>query len=99
MAPHVFQNANACVPLEFLQSGNNALLLVKLNASPVVVPTNCPQRTRTVLPDVNMTVNCINLPMDVDKNLPTAFVKTAHQATVAPETHEKNVKAAEAILH
>jgi hypothetical protein len=42
----------------------------------------------------------LNLPMIVDKNLPNAFVKTAHQqATVAPKTHEKNVKAAKAILH
>jgi len=93
MAPHVFQNADASVPTELQQSGNNALLLVQLNAAPVlVVPSNCPQCTR-----VNMT---LNLPMIVDKNLPNAFVKTAgQQATVAPETHEKNVKPAETILH
>ena len=92
MTPHVFQNANASVAAELQQTGNNALLLVHLNAAPVLVPSNCPQSTR-----VNMT---LNLPMLVDKNLPNAFVKTAgQQATVAPETHEKNVKPAETILH
>tara|TARA_B110000090_G_scaffold138974_1_gene152827 strand:+ start:371 stop:649 length:279 start_codon:yes stop_codon:yes gene_type:complete len=92
MTPRVFQNANASVVTEFQQTGNNALLLVHLNAAPVLVPSNCPQRTRVFLTN--------NLPILVDKKLPNVFVKTAHQqATVAPKIHEKNVRTAKTILH